>query len=146
MNSLFLGVPEGRRPVLFAGNPLPMWIHDVKSLRFLEVNESAIRQYGYTREEFLRLTLHDIQPSQNAPVQDVLKMLVPRIRIRRGFHVKQDGTPIYVKIRANDVRFRGRQGRYVVAEDVTERQFLSAQLLRLAHHDSLTGLPNRTPA
>ena len=40
-------------PVLFAGNPLPMWIYDVKSLRFLDVNESTERQYGYTREEFL---------------------------------------------------------------------------------------------
>jgi diguanylate cyclase (GGDEF)-like protein len=117
-----------------------MWIYDAKTLRFLEVNESAIRQYGYTREEFLRLTRNDIQPPQNAP--DVLQgeALNPD---KTWIHVKQDGTPIYVKIRANDARFRGRLGRYEVAEDVTERQFQSAQLLRLAHHDSLTGLPNR---
>jgi diguanylate cyclase (GGDEF)-like protein/PAS domain S-box-containing protein len=132
-----------KTPALFAGNPLPMWIYDVKSLRFLEVNESAVRQYGYSRDEFLALTLHDIQPPQDAPVQDVLHGggADPD---KAWIHVKQDGTQIYVKIRANDTRYRGRQGRYVIAEDITERRSLSAQLLQLAHHDSLTGLPNRT--
>ena len=40
--------------LLFAANPLPMWLYDAKSLQFLEVNEAAVSQYGYTREEFLR--------------------------------------------------------------------------------------------
>jgi diguanylate cyclase (GGDEF)-like protein/PAS domain S-box-containing protein len=134
---------QEKTPALFAGNPLPMWIYDVKSLRFLEVNESAVRQYGYSRDEFLALTLHDIQPPQDAPVQDVLHGSGADPD-KAWIHVKQDGTQIYVKIRANDTRYRGRQGRYVIAEDITERRSLSAQLLQLAHHDSLTGLPNRT--
>jgi diguanylate cyclase (GGDEF)-like protein/PAS domain S-box-containing protein len=120
-----------------------MWIYDVRTLRFLEVNDSAVRQYGYTREEFLSLTINDIRLQMQLPtdpehlhgsVGDLDKVWI---------NVKKDGTQIYVKIRANDVRFRGRSGRYVVAEDVTERRHLQAELLRLAHHDGLTGLPNR---
>ena len=63
-------------PVLFAGNPLPMWIYDVKSLRFLEVNESTERQYGYTREEFL---------------QDIPEEVIQKV------HLQKDGTQIYVR-------------------------------------------------
>jgi diguanylate cyclase (GGDEF)-like protein/PAS domain S-box-containing protein len=129
-------------PMLFDGNPLPMWIYDVKSLRFLEVNDSAVRQYGYSREEFLSLTINDIRPPQDVPVVSLHGSTGDSDKA--WINVKKDGTQIYVRIRANDVRFRGKQGRYVVAEDVTERRNLQAELLRLAHHDGLTGLPNRT--
>jgi diguanylate cyclase (GGDEF)-like protein/PAS domain S-box-containing protein len=129
-------------PMLFDGNPLPMWIYDVKSLRFLEVNDSAVRQYGYSREEFLSLTINDIRPPQDIPVVSLHGSIGDSDKA--WINVKKDGTQIYVRIRANDVRFRGKQGRYVVAEDVTERRNLQAELLRLAHHDGLTGLPNRT--
>jgi diguanylate cyclase (GGDEF)-like protein/PAS domain S-box-containing protein len=129
-------------PMLFDGNPLPMWIYDVKSLRFLEVNDSAVRQYGYSREEFLALTINDIRPPQDVPVVSLHGSTGDSDKA--WINVKKDGTQIYVRIRANDVRFRGKQGRYVVAEDVTERRNLQAELLRLAHHDGLTGLPNRT--
>ncbi len=130
-----------RARVLFAGNPLPMWIYDVESLRFLEANESAEDQYGYTRTEFLALTLNDILPVQNIDVvQEVVHGSNPDSAC---IHLKKDGTPIHVKLRTNEVRFRGRHGRYVVAEDITERLQLHARLLQLAHHDALTGLPNR---
>lgn len=127
--------------MLFAGNPLPMWIYDVSSLRFLEVNQSAEDQYGYTRKEFLNLTLRDILPGQEIHVP--LAVGHGASLDRACVHLKKDGTRIHVKLRSNDVRFRGRRGRYVVAEDITERLQLHAELLRLAHHDALTGLPNR---
>lgn len=94
--------------MLFAGNPLPMWIYDVESLRFLEANESAEDQYGYTRTEFLALTLNDILPVQNIDVvQEVVHGSNPDSAC---IHLKKDGTPIHVKLRTNDVRFRGRHG------------------------------------
>ena len=130
-------------PLLFAGNPLPMWIYDVESSRFLEVNESAERQYGYTREEFFSLSLSDIAVSQDAPL---VPEMLPGDRAEAEetrIHLKKDGTRIYVKIRANDVFFDGRQLRFVMAEDITEQRHLHAHLLKLAHHDALTGLPNR---
>lgn len=121
-----------------------MWIHDVVSLRFLEVNESAQRQYGYTRQEFLSLTLGDLrhpddeilsaQSTSNIGITDLDKTCA---------HRTKDGGKIYVKLRANDVQFGDRAGRFVVAEDVTARRHMDAQLFQLAHHDALTGLPNR---
>ena len=126
---------------LFAGNPLAMWIYDVESLRFLEMNESAERQYGYTREEFFRLTLNDLRPrKEDRSVPDRIHPGDPdNVRI----HLKKDGSQIFVQICANDVVVDGRPARYVIAEDVTERMHLHAKLLQLAHHDGLTGLPNR---
>ena len=120
-----------------------MWIYDLESLRFLEVNESAQRQYGYTHEEFLALTVNDLRdPEESAPVQPILNidMTDPDIVC---VHRKKDGTRIYVKARGNNVPYDGRAGRFVVAEDVTERRHVHAQLFQLAHHDPLTGLPNR---
>lgn len=118
-----------------------MWIHDADTLRFLEVNESATHQYGYTRDEFLSLTLNNIRPPEKMSV--IQKVSHGERSEKTSIHLKKDGSQIYVKVRSNDVRFRGRRGRYVVAEDVTERMQRHAQLLRLAHYDSLTGLPNR---
>jgi diguanylate cyclase (GGDEF)-like protein/PAS domain S-box-containing protein len=120
-----------------------MWIYDVRSLRFLEVNESAVRHYGYTREEFLSLTISDIRPPMEVPTDQDPIHGGTGDSDKVWINVKKDGTRIYVKIRSNDVRFRGKSGRYVVAEDVTERRHMQAELLRLAHHDGLTGLPNR---
>jgi diguanylate cyclase (GGDEF)-like protein/PAS domain S-box-containing protein len=126
---------------LFAGNPLAMWIYDVDSLQVLELNESAQRQYGYTREEFLRLTLDDLRPRKEDP--SVPERIYPGDPNKVRIHLKKDGSQFFVQVCANDVVFRNRPARYVVAEDVTERMHLHAQLLQLAHHDGLTGLPNR---
>ena len=130
--------------VLFEGNALPIWVHDVNSQRFLEVNESALQQYGYTREEFLSLTVTDLRHSSEVE---------PRVQVpfsglvadpdKSCAHKRKDGTKIYVRMRANDAFFRGHKCRFVVAEDVTERRHLHQQLFQLAHHDALTGLPNR---
>ncbi len=129
--------------VLFARNPLPMIIYDMKTLRFLEVNESAERQYGYTREEFLELTLNEVlQPHDPASSEETIDDTILDSD-QSCIHMKKDGSQIYVKIRFNDIRFRNKRARCVVVEDITERRSLQAQLLQLAHRDGLTGLPNR---
>jgi len=60
---------------LFANNPLPMWIYDLQTLRFLEVNDAAVAYYGYSRDEFLNMTLVDIHPPEDVPrlLQDVAR-------------------------------------------------------------------------
>src|SRR6202021_1485331 len=60
--ALVLGQRDAKFRLLFAHNPLPMWVYDLETLRFLEVNDAAIAHYGYSREEFLGLNLSDIRP------------------------------------------------------------------------------------
>jgi len=120
-----------------------MWIYDIDASCFLEVNEGAQRQYGYTREEFLSLNLNDIEVPQNAPAVQSVFAGIGAAAERTTIHRKRDGIQIYVKVYANDIFFEGRQIRFVVAEDITEQRYLHAHLLQLAHHDALTGLPNR---
>ena len=52
---------------LFEANPLPMWVYDVRSLRFLAVNDAAVDRYGYRREEWLRMTIKDIGLQDDIP-------------------------------------------------------------------------------
>src|SRR6185437_6730527 len=78
-----------KSPALFAGNPLPMWIYDVTSLRFLEVNESAERQYGYSRAEFLSLTLASIRPP---PEEGTEATMQNGVTDQDTIHIRKDGT------------------------------------------------------
>jgi PAS domain S-box-containing protein len=123
-----------------------MWIYELESLRILEVNESATRQYGYTRKEFLSLTLNELRDlEESAPVQPILKIGAADSEMI-CIHRKKDGAKIYVKVRANDLRYGKRSARFVVAEDVTERRHAHAHLFQLAHHDGLTGIAQSDPA
>ena len=53
--------------VLFNCHPDPMWIYDRETLRFLDVNDAAIAKYGYSRDEFLAMTIKDIRPTEDVP-------------------------------------------------------------------------------
>ena len=53
--------------MLFANNPRPMWVWDMETLAFLEVNEAAVNHYGYSREEFLAMRVTDIRPEEDVP-------------------------------------------------------------------------------
>jgi PAS domain S-box-containing protein len=59
--------PEQQYKVLFERSPLPVWVYDAESLRFLQVNKAAVRHYGYSRKEFLGMTLKDILPPEDPP-------------------------------------------------------------------------------
>jgi diguanylate cyclase (GGDEF)-like protein/PAS domain S-box-containing protein len=135
---------EGYR-VLFASNPHPMWIFDPDTLRFLRVNEAAIQQYGYTEAQFLSMTIRDLRPTGD----DLdLRWEISTAGSPEQFsgpwtHVCSDGNRIQVEIAAHTIPFQGKQARFVMAQDITERQELHQQLVHHAHHDMLTGLPNR---
>src|SRR3954465_4525172 len=49
--------------LLFENNPLPMWVYDLETLRFLAVNEAAVHHYGYSRDEFLGMSIKEIRPA-----------------------------------------------------------------------------------
>lgn len=115
---------EQRYHLLFDSNPHPMWVYDPETLAFLEVNEAAVKQYGYTREEFLRMTAKDIRPAEEVP--RYLKRIA-EIKDCYGDsgvwrHIKKDGTVIDVEITAHPLTFAGRRARVLLAYNVTERK------------------------
>ncbi|MGD0646798.1 MAG: EAL domain-containing protein [Acidobacteriaceae bacterium] len=129
--------------ILFNGNPLAIWIYDATTFQFLDANESALSQYGYTREDFLQLTLSDVVLSAqqlSLETEDVGVRSHANVVQR---HLRSDGTQIDVAVRSNDVSYGGKPCKLVIAEDVTERRHVDAELIQMAHHDALTGLPNR---
>ncbi|HEY5933757.1 MAG TPA: EAL domain-containing protein [Kofleriaceae bacterium] len=111
-------VGEERYRSLFDRSPLPMWMIDRDTLRFVMVNDAAVECYGYSKESFATMTLADIEPADQ-PVG-------PR-KVSR--HRKQNGTNLFVEIRANDFVSEGRNVRLAVVYDVTER-LRAEQVLR----------------
>ena len=130
--------------LLFAASPHPMWIHDPKTFRILEVNDAAIQHYGYSREEFLARTLGDMRFTEEAAEAEILTTAADSSKPTGPWrHRRKDGTSIQVETAMHSIEFDGRACTFVLVQDVTERQSLHEQLLHQAHHDLLTGLPNR---
>src|SRR5687767_14559957 len=109
--------------LLFEKNPLPMWVIDFETLRFLEVNDAAILTYGYSRTEFRAMTMEDLRPPEDAPkLRETLRNLRPGDRLF-GFwrHRKKDGTVFQVEVLSTEVQALGRRARLVLVQDATER-------------------------
>lgn len=114
---------EERYRYLFDCNPLPMWIYDFENLRFLAVNDAAVSTYGYSREEFLSMSILDIRPQEEvARIRARLKTL-NQAENRSGIwrHRKKSGDIIHVDIISHGLDFEGRRARLVLANDVSER-------------------------
>lgn len=138
---------EVRYRSMFEGNPHPMWVFDTETLRFLSVNDAAVRLYGYSRQEFLEMTLKDIRSS------DEQLKFEPQFAIDKNLssttaqvwrHLKKDGSEIAVEISGNALNYRGISARLILATDITERRKVEAEIAHLAYYDPLTQLPNRT--
>jgi two-component system, cell cycle sensor histidine kinase and response regulator CckA len=119
---------------MFERSPLPMWMFDRETLCFVAVNEAAVRHYGYSREEFLSLTLADLREPEDVPamLEDVRRAggaSEPRV----WRHRRKDGTPMSVRIHANDFVVDGRPVRLVLASDVTDQERAEALLRKTEH-------------
>jgi two-component system cell cycle sensor histidine kinase/response regulator CckA len=114
---------EKQYRLLFEINPHPMWVFDVQSLEILEVNHAAILKYGYSRSEFLSMTILDIRPPEDIPAvrQSVRMRATGRLNAERWKHRKNDGTLIDVEITSHELSFYGRQAILAQARDITER-------------------------
>jgi PAS domain S-box-containing protein len=115
---------------LFASNPHPMWVFDLDSVKFIDVNDAAIENYGYTREEFLSMTIHDIV-LENSPekMQQLLTRQGNLYRSTGWKHLKRDGSTIDVEMSSHTLPLRGgRRARLVLANDITKRLRAEAML------------------
>ncbi|HEY2713436.1 MAG TPA: PAS domain S-box protein [Chthoniobacterales bacterium] len=114
---------EEQYRLLFETNPSPMWVFDVDTLRFLAVNQAAVSNYGYSREEFLSMTIENIRPPEDVPkLMEALKGTKESLDYGgRWRHVRKDGTVIIVEKHSRPVVFQNRPARMVTAIYVTER-------------------------
>jgi diguanylate cyclase (GGDEF)-like protein/PAS domain S-box-containing protein len=129
---------------LFAGHPQPMWVYDGATLRFLDVNDAAIAHYGYSRAEFLAMTIKDIRPPEDIP--ELLRTTADGQDLDAAGpwrHRTKDGGDILVRISTHRVPLSTVDARHVMAQDVTAQEDLMTQLRHQAFHDPLTSLPNR---
>ena len=121
---------EQRHQMMFAANPYPMWIYDCETLRFIAVNEAAMRTYGFSQEEFLGMTLLDIRPPEEAP--SLLNVVSEQ---RNGLskpgiwrHRRKDGSLLFAEVKAFGFEEDGHKRELVLAHDVTQRHLLEEAL------------------
>jgi two-component system, sensor histidine kinase and response regulator len=126
--------PEGKAEfrVSFADTPLPQWVYDPDTLRFLQVNEAAVRLYGYSHEEFLSMNIQDIHPTEDRQdlVPDAQSRSLNSYPDEALRHRRKDGSFIYVETFTSPVPFAGRTARLVIAIDVTRRKFIEQELAK----------------
>ncbi len=133
---------EERYRFLFERNPLPMWVYDRETLRFLTVNDAAVRHYGYSREEFGSLTVVDIRPEEErARLQEEVRDIEGYRLSGRWKLRKKDGSVVNVEILSHDMPFAERPARVVLANDVTDRLAAEEGLRR--SYDELRALSAR---
>lgn len=122
---------QGHYRLMFDAHPQPMWVYDLKTLRFLLVNDAALACYGYTREEFLRMSLKSIRPAEDWPeLEENLNQSAGGLqRSGEWRHLLKDGRIILVEISSNVIKFDGRNARLVIANDVTARRTLEQKIL-----------------
>lgn len=107
---------------LFEGSPIASWVFEYGTLRFVEVNEAALRQYGYTRDEFQSLTLKDVRVEGEWPaLNELLADPAADLPAQVATHRRKDGSLIQVEVHSRPVTHRGRPARLALVEDITVR-------------------------
>jgi PAS domain S-box-containing protein len=118
---------------IFDLSPMPMFLFDVTSLQFLNVNEAAIRHYGYNRDEFLNKTIKDIHPlGERNEIEKKIRENTRKGYFFRGVvnHIKNNGERIDVKIETNAIDYNGVAAKLVLATDVTEQVKNQQEILK----------------
>ncbi len=128
------GLPDAEEQyrLLFELNPLPMWVYDYETLRFLAVNQAAVDHYGYSRDEFLAMTINDIRPPEAIPalLADLKTNLVGHRMDTQWTHRKKDGQLIEAEVASHSLIFAGRRARIVLANDISRRLEAEAETRR----------------
>jgi PAS domain S-box-containing protein len=117
-----LRINEKRLRLFFESIPLPTWVFDLESLQFIEVNDTALQHYGYTKEEFLAMNVMDIRPAEDIPnLQAALEVIrTKESNTTHGRHRCKDGSIIEVQLSWHDLEYNNRHAVLMVAQDITE--------------------------
>jgi PAS domain S-box-containing protein len=121
---------ESMLSLLFEHNPIPTWLYDVESLRFLRANQAAVGQYGYSQEEFGRMTILEIRPEAEREKAISYLREMNSTTEEHGFwlHQQKDGKTFEVELISHELVYAGKRVRLVVAQDISERRHLELQL------------------
>lgn len=163
---LLVEVEREQYRTLFEQNPLPMWIFEEPSMRLLEVNAAAIRDYGWGKLQTQEMTVRDLVAEEEAGAE-VLEAMSRRLAMPKGeweasadpspddeqqaaiaqvaslvFRTRQGMRP-FVEATLQAIHFKGKQARLLMAKDISAQRAEQAELLHRVNHDALTGLPNR---
>ena len=136
---------ESHFKALFESSPLPMWFYDLNSLKFIAVNNAAIKHYGYSQEEFSKMTIKDIRPEEDIP--ELLENIKTHNEAEQKSgvwrHKKKDGTIILVEVSSHAINYNENAARVVVINDVTEIK--AAEQLRLENEIKFKGIFFNSP-
>ncbi|HET9715424.1 MAG TPA: EAL domain-containing protein [Pseudolabrys sp.] len=118
--------------LLFEGNPVPMWVIDRSTLQFLAVNEAAVAHYGYSREQFMAMSVVDLRPAHD---RERFKTFIRGLSDDQfveniGQHIKADGTKIDVAVYSRAMTYEGRGARLTVIHDITKTKQTETELRR----------------
>ncbi len=121
---------ETQRELLFSANPNPMWIYDCATLRFVSVNDAAVQAYGFSREEFLGMSVLDIRPPDEKPAfLDFVSGVHPGFHnVGIWHHLRKDGSPLFAEIKVFTFKKDGRYQRLILASDVTRHNLMAEAL------------------
>jgi len=121
---------ENQYRSIYEGNPNPIWFYDPLTFKFIAVNDAAVRAYGYSRKEFLAMSIMDIRPKE-----DMEKIKASYLKMTQNLHesgvwshFKKDGTLIYAHINAHKTQLNHKDAVMVMARDITDK-FLHEQEL-----------------
>ena len=122
LNNNRLTQSEKQYRLIYEASPIPNWIYDLESLKFLSVNESAIKLYGYSREKFLSMSILDIRPAhERDKVLEALRSVSFNIKQSGTWiHCKADGSLLHAIINSQQIVFENRQCVMVAVQDISE--------------------------
>lgn len=129
--------------LMYERHPLPMWIYDPVTKRLLSVNLAAASGYGYSEQELLTMRMTDLEAPETGDPETLEEMLSQQSDDIRTRHRHKDGRVMWVNVVDRAILFQGSEARFVIARNVTRQLNLNRELAHRAHHDALTGLPNR---